>query len=163
MGIADFKVSRDPHRVLVSGWLGGGLGLAAYDPVASAAGLLHAPLPDSSLAPVRSRERPALFLDTALPAMLQALIRLGAQESRLVICIAGGGRLWNRNASGAPGRDLMAAAIELLARRKLQSQARHQSTSDDCCCSIETGTGEMRLKRSGLAEVVVLWKNSTGS
>ena len=115
VGIADFKVSNNPDRVLVSGWLGAGLGLTAFDPVVGVAGLLHVPLLDSSSARIQARERPALFLDTALPSLFQAMTRLGAQETRLILCVAGGGRVWNRTAPPAPGPEMIPAALEMLA------------------------------------------------
>jgi chemotaxis receptor (MCP) glutamine deamidase CheD len=71
VGIADYRISRNPHRALVTGWLGAGLGLAAFDPIASVAGLIHVPLADSRSARDKSRRRPALFLDTGLPALFQ--------------------------------------------------------------------------------------------
>ena len=163
VGIADLKVSNNPHHVLISGWLGAGLALAAFDPIASVAGLAHVPLPDSRSARDLARRRPALFLDTGLPALFLAMSQLGAQESRMVLCIAGGGRLWHRNAPPTSGPEMIPTALGILAQRTLQTQARHPSISDDCCCSLDAATGEVRLKLSGEAGVIVLWKNSIAS
>jgi chemotaxis protein CheD len=49
-------------------------------------------LPDSSQA--RSNENPAKFADTALPLMLDEIVKLGAKKSRIVAKIAGGAQMF---------------------------------------------------------------------
>jgi chemotaxis protein CheD len=160
---AGFEASNDPHVVLVSGWLGGGLGLTAYDPAARVGGLIHAPLSDSSADERSSRVRPALFVDTGLPALFQAMARLGAEESRLQICLMGGARLLNRSAPFAPGHEMFSAAIRALAQHDLRPLIQRLTASADCRCGLEVATGEVRLRFSGQTRVTVLWKNSTAT
>jgi len=160
--LADFKVSKDPGRALVTGWLGAGVGIAAYDPVVGVAGLTHAPFPDSSRQ-AGSRLRPALFVDTGLRELFQAMARLGADEQRLVISVAGGARLISRSTPAAPHHEVFDAAIRFLAQRHLNPQAQHRSGLGDCRCSLEVVPGEVRLKACGQDGATVLWKNSTGS
>ncbi len=163
VGTAGFEASNDPHVVLVSGWLGGGLGLTAYDPAVGVGGLLHAPLSDSRTDERRSRVRPALFVDTGLPALFEAMSRLGAEESRLQICLAGGARLPGSGASVAPGHGMFPAAIRALAQHHLTPRIQHLAASWDCRCSLEVATGEVRLNFSGQTGMTVLWKSSTAT
>ena len=72
VGMADYKVGRYPAS-LISYGLGSCVGIALYDPVTKIGGLAHIMLPDSKQA--RSTENPAKFADTALPKMLDDLLK----------------------------------------------------------------------------------------
>ncbi|CUH96112.1 hypothetical protein P22_2200 [Propionispora sp. 2/2-37] len=91
VGMADYKVGRNPNS-LISYGLGSCVGIAMYDPVTKIGGLAHIMLPDSTQA--RSNENPAKFADTALPLMLDEMIKLGAAKSRITAKIAGGAQMF---------------------------------------------------------------------
>lgn len=91
VGMADYKVGRNPAN-LISYGLGSCVGIALYDPVTKVGGLAHIMLPDSKQA--RSAENPAKFADTALPLMLDDIIKLGAVKSRIIAKIAGGAQMF---------------------------------------------------------------------
>lgn len=91
VGMADYKVSKNPSN-LISYGLGSCVGIAIYDPVTKIGGLAHIMLPDSTQA--RSAENPAKFADTALPRMLDDMIKMGASKIRLFAKIAGGAQMF---------------------------------------------------------------------
>ena len=91
VGMADFKVGRNPAS-LISYGLGSCVGIALYDSVTKVGGLAHIMLPDSTQA--RSSENPAKFADTALPLMLNEMIKLGAAKIRITAKIAGGAQMF---------------------------------------------------------------------
>ncbi|MBP2662566.1 MAG: cheD [Firmicutes bacterium] len=91
VGMADYKVGRNPDS-LISYGLGSCVGIALFDSVAKVGGLAHIMLPDSTQA--RSAENIAKFADTALPAMLSDIIKLGASKSRITAKIAGGAQMF---------------------------------------------------------------------
>lgn len=91
VGMADYKVGRSPAS-LISYGLGSCVGIALYDAVTKVGGLAHIMLPDSTQA--RSAENIAKFADTALPAMLNEIIKLGANKSRITAKIAGGAQMF---------------------------------------------------------------------
>lgn len=91
VGMADYKVGRNPDS-LISYGLGSCVGIALFDSVAKVGGLAHIMLPDSTQA--RSTENIAKFADTALPAMLSDIIKLGASKSRITAKIAGGAQMF---------------------------------------------------------------------
>ncbi|MFY9942553.1 MAG: chemotaxis protein CheD, partial [Desulfobacterales bacterium] len=82
------KVSVNPQHVLATEALGTAVGLAAFDPVARAGGILHFLLPDAGLNRSRAQNTPCLFADTGIPALLQALSGAGAEVSRLRVTVA---------------------------------------------------------------------------
>lgn len=91
VGMADFKVGRNPNS-LISYGLGSCIGIALYDTVSKIGGLAHIMLPDSTQA--RSAENPAKFANTALPLMLEEIVKLGAAKSRITAKIAGGSQMF---------------------------------------------------------------------
>jgi chemotaxis protein CheD len=91
VGMADYKVGRNPYS-LISYGLGSCIGIAFYDTVTKIGGLAHIMLPDSTQA--RSAENPAKFANTALPLMLDEMVKLGAVKSRITAKIAGGAQMF---------------------------------------------------------------------
>jgi len=92
VGMADYKVGCNPASLITYG-LGSCVGIAMYDPVTKIGGLAHIMLPDSTQA--RSTENPAKFADTALPRMVNDMVKLGAVKSRIYAKIAGGAQMFS--------------------------------------------------------------------
>jgi chemotaxis protein CheD len=90
VGIGELSVSKDPSTTLSTYGLGSCVGIAAYDPVARAGGLIHIMLPNSAIDRKKAAEQPALFADTGLPLLYQALLGLPTDRNRLRFLIAGG-------------------------------------------------------------------------
>ena len=91
VGMADYKIGRNPASIISYG-LGSCVGIALFDPVTKIGGLAHIMLPDSTQA--RSTENLAKFADTAIPKMLEDMIRAGAVRSRVTAKIAGGAQMF---------------------------------------------------------------------
>jgi chemotaxis protein CheD len=91
--MGDLKVTSAPDAVLVTHALGSCVGVAMYDREARVAGLLHCQLPTSSINQQRALERPGMFADTGLAALLQAVLELGGQKRRLSIKLAGAAQM----------------------------------------------------------------------
>jgi chemotaxis protein CheD len=85
VGLGDLFVSKAEELVAYS--LGSCVGICLWDPIAKVAAMAHVVLPTAPAGPVAL---PGKFGDTAVPAMLEALARAGAQKSRLQCKIAGG-------------------------------------------------------------------------
>ena len=96
IGVGGLAVSNSPEVQLTTYSLGSCLGVAIYDPVIRAGGLLHAMLPDSSINPATAAERPGMFVDTGLAALFRACYQLGADKHRLRICVAGGAQFMDK-------------------------------------------------------------------
>lgn len=87
VGMGDVVVSADPGLEIVTHPLRAGVGVVLVDPEARVAGLLHATLPQGST--TASFDRPARFVDTGVPHLLDACIELGADPARIVALAAG--------------------------------------------------------------------------
>lgn len=90
VNISDWRVCKSPE-VLVTYALGSCVGSCLYDKVTGIAGLSHIMLPDSKvLDKSRGDFNRMKFADTALPDMLAAMVKMGADPRRITAKIAGG-------------------------------------------------------------------------
>ena len=98
VGIGQIVASADPGVVISALGLGSCIGLVLADAHAGVAGMAHVMLPASR--PGASGP-PGKFADTAVPALLDQVLRLGADRVRLQAKIAGGAQMFGGGAAAA--------------------------------------------------------------
>lgn len=91
VGMADLIVVSAPAKLITLG-LGSCIGLVIFDSIAKVAGMAHIMLPDSRGA--KGGEKIGKFADTAVPAVIDELIKKGALKSRMKAKIAGGAQMF---------------------------------------------------------------------
>ncbi|RKD24257.1 chemotaxis protein CheD [Ammoniphilus oxalaticus] len=91
VGMADLNVARSPDKIRTIG-LGSCVGITLYDHVAKIGGMAHIMLPSASL--VKEGLNPAKFADTAIPVLIDRLVRMGVDRRRLIAKIAGGAQMF---------------------------------------------------------------------
>ena len=89
IGISEFQVSADVDDLLTTFSLGSCLGVTLYDPQEKIGGMAHCLLPLSKADTDKAKEKPAMFADTGVVALLEAVLALGAKKSRLIVKAAG--------------------------------------------------------------------------
>lgn len=90
--VAEMKFSSDPREVLCALSLGCSICVSLYDPQIRAGGLVVSALPDAGLARgVEASDRPFMFIDQAVPRLLQSAMENGLQPETAKIVLAGGG------------------------------------------------------------------------
>ncbi|NLC38801.1 MAG: chemotaxis protein CheD [Clostridia bacterium] len=92
VGIADWKVAREPMRMITLG-LGSCVGIALWDPYEKIGGLAHIMLPDSRQ--FSDKSKPAKYADLAIPDMLAEMLRRGARRNAITAKIAGGAQMFS--------------------------------------------------------------------
>lgn len=97
IGISDMKVSNSTDDILVTYSLGSCVGVTLYDPVARIGGMVHCMLPLSKTDPEKAKNKPAMFTDTGVSALIQTALDMGAQKQRLIIKVAGAAQLMDEN------------------------------------------------------------------
>lgn len=97
VGIGQIAVSDDREIVISALGLGSCIGVVLSDPRARVAGMAHVMLPQS--APT-SKGPPGKFADTAVPALLDSVLALGAERSRLIAKISGGAQMFGSGSGG---------------------------------------------------------------
>lgn len=149
VNISDAKVATDPGDSIITYSLGSCIGVTLYDPTKKIAGLLHFQLPNSSTDLAKAQTCPFMFGDTGLIKLLEMMMSAGADKRRLRCKIAGGARMLDTGTTFDIGKR------NHLSIRKALWQAGILLDGEDCggsiprTMSIQVGTGEVLLKRSG--------------
>ncbi|MDK2896285.1 MAG: chemotaxis protein CheD [Candidatus Atribacteria bacterium] len=91
VGMAEYRVSQDPKEVLSILGLGSCVGLCLYDPKRKIGGLAHILLPEQ----IPGQTNPFKFADTAVPALLEEIERLGASRRNVWAKISGGAKMFS--------------------------------------------------------------------
>lgn len=99
VGMGEIQVVRGAGNVLTALGLGSCIGVCLYDPLTRVAGMVHVVLPKSQSD--KSGELPGKFADTAIPAIVQQMVSMGASASRLKAAIAGGAQLFQFGVSSS--------------------------------------------------------------
>ena len=97
VGIGQIAVSDDRAIVISALGLGSCIGVILADPRACVAGMAHVMLPQSAPS---SKGPPGKFADTAVPALLESVLKLGADPGRLIAKIAGGAQMFGAGSGG---------------------------------------------------------------
>ncbi len=103
VGMADLVAVRHPATLITLG-LGSCIGLVIYDQAARVAAMAHIMLPDSRDA--KEVLKPGKFADTAVPLMMDKLMELGVNKSKLKAKMAGGAQMFN-----IPGKESSLLAV----------------------------------------------------
>lgn len=155
VGMADIAISKDPRIVLASPGLGSCLGLAVYDPVRKIAGLVHIVLPDSKTS--RGTMKPGKYVDTAVPEILEQMIRIGAKKSDMVLKVAGGAKMFtladNKNSTFNIGQRNFETLDNLLRYMKLPLKAKDIGGNEGRTLSLFTVDGRVSVRTVSRKEI----------
>ncbi len=116
--MAGMKVESKPVELVTS--VGSCVAICIHDPTNRCGGLAHIMLPDSAISP--QELLPPKFANTAVPALVHALKRVGANENRLTAKIAGGANMFPslKNNTLNIGQRNVEAVKERLAAHKIR-------------------------------------------
>jgi chemotaxis protein CheD len=159
VGVADMAVSNNPNVVFTTYSLGSCLGISVHDPVARVGGLLHLMLPDSTIDPAKGIANPAMFVDTAVPALLRAAYQLKAERSRLKVCVAGGAQILDDNNFFNIGRRNHEALLRTLERNGLTIHASAVGGQVNRTMMLRVSDGSVTLRISGSKDEVPLCRS----
>jgi chemotaxis protein CheD len=158
VGMAEIVVANNPALTLATFSLGSCLGVSIYDPVTRVGGMLHAMLPDSSISPEKAETQPGMFLDTGFPRLVDSARQLRLDRQRAVICVAGGAQIMDAQGYFNIGRRNREALAAILSRANLRVAAEEVGGTVNRTLYLHLSTGEVRIKSSGQAGEIVLWR-----
>ncbi len=158
VGIADMAVSNNANAMLATYSLGSCVGIAIYDPVSRVGGLLHAMLPDSTIDTEKAARKPAMFVDTGIPALFRAAYELRAEKHRVHIYVVGGAQIMDNSGFFNIGKRNYEAVTTIFSRHGLRSVAEEVGGLVNRTMYLNLATGQLSLKISGQQEEVVLCK-----
>jgi len=98
VNFCELKISQNPAETLVAFSIGSGVAVSIHDPVMKAGGVLNFVLPDSAtMLPGKAERYPYMFADVGLPALLEAMLDIGAKTKNFKVVIAGGAQVMDQN------------------------------------------------------------------
>jgi chemotaxis protein CheD len=154
--MAQAVVSRTPGDVLVSLGLGSCIGLALVDPTTGVAGLAHIVLPTRDVN--NGKDSPAAkHADTAVPALLEELIKARARRSSIEAVLCGGASMFTGAGAGTTAqighRNARGTRLALAAHG---IRVRAEDTGGNAGRSIEVdvATGVVSIRTRGAAVTV---------
>lgn len=146
--ISDMKVSSKPGVILVTHSLGSCLGLAAYDPRAQVAGLIHCLLP-RPMTKEKGEANPFMYVTTGIPAMIRGMYARGAVRERLILKAAGCGRMLNVLNQFNTGDRNQEALLQLLEFNAMSLAASELGGAKPRTVHVHVDTGLVLLRSRG--------------
>ena len=160
VGPAGMAVSANPDALLFTSPLGACLGVAVYDPATKVGGLMHSLLPDSSLDPQRAAQRPGMFLDTGLAALLSGVRELRAKAENLQVYVAGGAQILDDSSVFDIGKIQADSLTRLLGQLGFEIYAQSLGGRTNCSMELALATGDVRLRYCGESTTTRLCRRS---
>ncbi len=146
VGIADMAIAVSPNTLRTI--LGSCIGTCIYDPKLKIGGMSHIMLP-SSKKPSNNLKK---YADTAIPFMVDEMIKLGAQKDRLVAKLAGGATMFKHTENslmGEIGKNNILSVREILAVMKIPVLSEEVGGDFGRTIDFYLETGELKIKTIG--------------
>ena len=156
--MGEYAFSATAGDMLVSLGLGSCIGLALLDRRATVAGLAHVVLPAAE-----GRDgAPGKFADTAVPALLEAVLGLGARRMRLEAVLVGGASMFAVSTTSLEvGIRNEAAVRDQLAAMRIPVLAAETGGSKGRTVRVNVESGLVTSKAAGEAELPLFPKPLT--
>lgn len=149
VGISEMAVSADPEETLITYSLGSCVGLSLWDPQAGVGGLIHSMLPLSRIDPAKAQAAPCMFVDTGVPALLNALFDRGAQKRNLVAKVAGGSQIMDDKGIFNIGERNCMVLRKLLWKNDILVAGEDTGGTSPRTMTLSMGTGKTTLRIHG--------------
>jgi chemotaxis protein CheD len=152
VSIGEMAASSGGAVIISTRALGSCMAVVLWDPTTCCGGMLHALLPDSKISPLRAARRPGQFVDTAIPALISQLERLGARVPALVAKIAGGACVVGGEGIFDVGRSNSERVLAELERRRIPIVARSIGGHESRALHLEVGSGQVMMSILGVEQ-----------
>lgn len=143
--ISDYAVSAAASQTIITHALGSCVGVVVYDPKLRAAGMLHFMLPAARASSDRDHP-PAMFADTGIPLLFEAMYALGSKKQDIVVKIAGGASMTPDNDMFDVGRRNVTALRKIFWKNGVMVAAEDVGGSISRTVSIQVATGKTIIR-----------------
>lgn len=154
--VGHLAVTEDSNALLSTYALGTCIGLVVYDCNIKVAGLLHFMLPDSYLSPKKAKERPSMFADVGIVALLEQLRQINASVQNMKICLVGGASCLTENDIFKIGEKNLMAAHEVLSKKGLKVDFEDCGGRNNRSLCLEVKTGLLTTKTTKESKTIDL-------
>ncbi len=155
VGVSDMKASNDPQGTLITYSLGSCIGIAIYDPLVKAGGLLHFMLPESSLDQNKAAVRPFMFANTGIPQLFKAVYALGGEKRRMRVIVVGGSQVLDQKGFFNIGRRNEMAVRKIFHRNNVMIDYQDTGGNSNRTIRLNIENGRTRIQVSGKGEITI--------
>jgi len=149
VGISELYVSNNPEDRIVTYSLGSCVGVSVYDPVAGVGGMVHCMLPLSKIDAQKAKDKPYMFTDTGVSALLQQVFELGATRQNLIVKVAGAASLLDQKGFFKIGERNYTVLRKVLWKNNLLIEAEDVKGSKSRTLTLYMNTGVTTIKSGG--------------
>ncbi len=144
VGVGDIAVLQGPGAEIITYALGSCLGITIYDPVTHIGGLVHCMLA-SPTSDEAAQTHPLKFVTTGVPLLFNTAKGLGAERSRLIVCVAGASEILNDGNGFQIGRRNRTILRKMFFKRNIVTNAEDTGGTVARTMSLDLRTGEVRI------------------
>ena len=151
LAVGELDVSSAPDDEIKTYALGSCAALIVFDPETRSVGMVHLALPDSRVNPDRSKNLPGYFVDTGIPALLDAMDACGgnAGGAQRAAKVCGGANVMDPNNVFRIGQRNVEAIRSCLAKRGLRIAAEDVGGSLSRTVTVCVRTAKVTLSSPG--------------
>lgn len=149
--MAEYRVLQ-AEGVLLAVGLGSCVGVGLYDRTTRTAGLAHVFLPSNGRHPQAADSNPGKYADTAVPALLEEMLAMGARKNLITARIAGGSQLFRVPRGVAElniGERNVEAVKRSLERLRIPLMAEDTGGNNGRTMRLYTDTGRIEISTVG--------------
>lgn len=155
VGVGEFAASKSPGDEIKTMALGSCVAVIVLDPVNRIVGLLHVALPDSSINEAKSRDKPGMFADSGIPALLEEMAKYGYKNgSRLIVKLVGGATIMDPKSTFNIGKRNILAVKKVLWKYRLGAIAEDLGNNYSRTVTIDVSNGRTIISSPGRGQ----WK-----
>lgn len=155
VGMADLKAAKPPDKLMTAG-LGSCIGICLLDRTTRIGSLTHIMLPSSQNA--KNNQNKAKFADTAIPMVLEEMVKMGANPGMMVAKIAGGAQMFKFSGESdimKIGERNAIAVEENLQKYKIKLVSKDTGGSYGRTITFDPETGDLLIRTIGHGERII--------
>jgi len=151
LGVGDYGASNQPGDEVKTFALGSCVSVILLDPKTRTVGMAHIALPDSSINKMKATEKPGYFADTAIPALLNEMVKYGCNKKGkgMVVKLCGGANVMDTNDTFQIGKRNALAIKKVLWAYGMGAVAEDLGQNFSRTVSISVETGQVLLTSPG--------------
>lgn len=151
LGVGDYGASKTLGEEVKTFALGSCVSVILLDPKTRTVGMAHVALPDSSINKAKATEKPGYFADTAIPALLEEMSKLGCHRKGqgMVVKLCGGANVMDTNDTFQIGKRNALAIKKILWSYGMGAVAEDLGQNFSRTVSISVETGQVTLSSPG--------------
>lgn len=152
VGIAELHVVSSPDVLRTI--LGSCVGICLFDPEAKIIGLSHIMLAEKNAA----EGNPKKYADTAVPLLIEEMVKAGSEEKRLVAKVVGGATMFKiseNSIMGEIGKSNLRKVKEMLSQRSIPVLAEDSGGDAGRTIDFYSEDGSVKIKSLGKPEKII--------